>query len=54
MSPTIGKTPDFCLRLDLQLENFQVYFNESTMNVFGDISVDDFRDMYPRYPDIEV
>ena len=42
------------MKLILQSNNLQVYFNESTMNVYGDIAVDDFRDMYPRYPDIEV
>lgn len=31
----------------------KAYFNEDTMHQFGDISVDDFRDIYPRYPDIE-
>ena len=33
---------------------FQAYFNASTMEQCGDIAVNDFRDMYPRYPEIEV
>jgi len=31
----------------------RAYYNEKTMEQCGDIAVDDFRDMYPRYPDIE-
>ena len=32
----------------------QAYFNANTMEQMGDIAVNDFRDLYPRYPDIEV
>lgn len=31
----------------------KAYFNERTMEQCGDIAVNDFRDMYPRYPEIE-
>ena len=40
--------------LSISVPSLQVYHDPRTKQVFGDVTADDFRDTYPRYPDIQV